>query len=65
MKPVGPGFRSNLPIPRYVSINADECNGPSPSHRIDWVFQGKGMPVEVTAEHGHWRRARDREGAGG
>ena len=62
------GSVTNLPIPRYVSIKTDECNvrrGPSLSHRIDWVFQRKGMPVEVTAEHGHWRRARDREGAGG
>ncbi len=62
------GSVTNLPIPRYVSIKTDECNvrrGPSLSHRIDWVFQRKGMPVEVTAEHGHWRRVRDREGAGG
>ena len=32
---------------------------------LRWVFQRKGMPVEVTAEHGHWRRVRDRDGAGG
>ena len=62
------GSVTNLPIPRYVSIKTDECNvrrGPSLSHRIDWVFQRKGMPVEVIAEHGHWRRVRDRDGAGG
>ena len=23
------------------------------------------MPLEITAEHGHWRRVRDRDGAGG
>jgi len=39
--------------------------GPSLTHRIDWVFTQKDMPVEITAEHGHWRRIRDREGAGG
>ena len=62
------GSVTNLPIPRYVSIKTDECNvrrGPSLTHRIDWVFQRKGMPVEVTAEHGHWRRVRDRDGEGG
>ena len=62
------GRVTNLPIPRYVSIKTDECNvrrGPSLNHRIDWVFQRKGMPVEVTAEHGHWRRVRDRDGEGG
>ena len=62
------GSVTNLPIPRYVSIKTDECNvrrGPSLSHRIDWVFQRKGMPVEVVAEHGHWRRVRDRDGEGG
>lgn len=62
------GSVTNLPIPRFVSIKTDECNvrrGPSLTHRIDWVFQRKGMPVEVTAEYGHWRRVRDRDGAGG
>ncbi len=62
------GSVTNLPIPRFVSIKSDECNvrrGPSLSHKIDWVFTRKGMPVEVTAEYGHWRRVRDRDGAGG
>ncbi len=39
--------------------------GPSLSHRIDWVFTRRDMPLEITAEHGHWRRVRDREGVGG
>lgn len=59
---------TNLPLPRYVSIKAAEANvrrGPSLGHRIDWVFQRRHMPVEVTAEYGHWRRVRDVEGAGG
>lgn len=62
------GSVTNLPVPRFVSIKTEECNvrrGPSLSHRIDWVFQRKDMPVEITAEHGHWRRVRDRDGAGG
>lgn len=59
---------TNLPMPRFVSIKAAEANvrrGPGLSHRIDWIFQRRHLPVEVTAEHGHWRRIRDAEGAGG
>lgn len=62
------GSVTNLPLPRFVSTKTDETNvrrGPSLTHRIDWVFQRRGMPVEITAEHGHWRRVRDRDGAGG
>lgn len=59
---------TNLPIPRYVSMKASEGNvrrGPSLSHRIDWVFKRRDMPLEITGEYGHWRRVRDRDGAGG
>ena len=59
---------TNLPIPRYVSTKSTEVNvrrGPSLTHRIDWVFQRRAMPLEIIGEYGHWRRVRDREGAGG
>ncbi len=59
---------TNLPLPRYVSLKASEGNvrrGPSLTHRIDWVFQRRDIPLEITAEHGHWRRVRDRDGVGG
>lgn len=62
------GKVTNLPIPRYVSLKAEEGNvrrGPSLSHRIDWVFKHRNMPLEVTGEHGHWRRVQDRDGQGG
>lgn len=62
------GKVTNLPIPRFVSIKSSEANvrrGPSLTHRIDWVFKRKDMPVQITAEHGHWRRIRDRDGQGG
>ncbi len=62
------GPETNLPLPRFVSMKASEGNarrGPSLTHRIDWVFTVKDQPLEITAEHGHWRRVRDREGAGG
>ncbi len=59
---------TNLPIPRYVSLKTSEGNvrrGPSLTHRIDWVFKRRDMPLQVTGEHGHWRRVTDRDGAGG
>lgn len=59
---------TNLPLPRYVSLKASKANvrrGPSLTHRIDWVFTRRSMPLEITAEYGHWRRVRDVEGAGG
>ena len=62
------GSETNLPLPRFVSLKASEANvrrGPSLTHKIDWVFTRRDMPLEVTAEFGHWRRVRDRDGAGG
>lgn len=59
---------TQLPIPRYVSLKSNEGNvrrGPSLSHRIDWVFKWRNMPLEIVDEYGHWRRVRDRDGAGG
>ena len=59
---------TNLALPRYVSLKASEANvrrGPSLTHRIDWVFKRRGMPLRITAEYGHWRRVQDRDGAGG
>ncbi|MEM9498204.1 MAG: SH3 domain-containing protein [Pseudomonadota bacterium] len=59
---------TNLPLPRFVSMKASVGNvrrGPSLTHRIDWVFRRRDLPLEITAEHGHWRRVRDSDGAGG
>ncbi|MBI1417749.1 MAG: RNA-binding protein [Limimaricola sp.] len=59
---------TNLPLPRYVSLKTNEANvrrGPSLSHRIDWVFTRRDMPLQVVAEYGHWRRVIDRDGMGG
>ncbi len=59
---------TNLPMPRYVSLKAGEANarrGPSLSHKIDWVYKRRGVPLEIYAEYENWRRVRDYEGAGG
>ncbi|MGI1660685.1 SH3 domain-containing protein [Palleronia sp. KMU-117] len=62
------GQVTNLPIPRYVSLKTSEGNvrrGPSLSHKIDWVFLRRDMPLQITGEFGHWRRVQDRDGQGG
>lgn len=59
---------TNLPIPRFVSLKTGEANvrrGPSLTHRIDWVFTRRNMPLEVIGEYGHWRQVQDRDGVGG
>jgi SH3-like domain-containing protein len=62
------GQVTQLPIPRFVSMKASEGNvrrGPSLSHRIDWVYKRKDLPLQITNEFGHWRQVRDHDGAGG
>ncbi|MFN7003220.1 MAG: SH3 domain-containing protein [Roseinatronobacter sp.] len=59
---------TNLPLPRYVSLKANEANarrGPDTAHRIDWVYTRRDLPLRVTAEFEHWRRVEDIEGKGG
>lgn len=59
---------TNLPIPRFVSLKADQANvrrGPGTDHRIDWVFTRRDMPLQVIAEYSHWRKVIDRDGEGG
>ena len=59
---------TGLPLPRFVSLRASEARarrGPGMDHRVDWLYRRSGLPLRVTAEHGHWRRVEDIEGAGG
>jgi SH3-like domain-containing protein len=59
---------SGLPLPRFVSLKADEVNvrrGPGWDHAVAWVFRRIGLPVEVIAEYDVWRQVRDSEGATG
>jgi SH3-like domain-containing protein len=61
---IGPD--SNLPVPRFVSLRTAGANGrhgPSVENRVDWIYQRVGLPLEVTAESGPWRRVRDPDGA--
>lgn len=64
-RPRAPGPVSGLPVPRYVSLKSGRINvrrGPGPDYPVEWVFEKRGLPVEITAESSRWRRIRDREG---
>ncbi|WP_374446032.1 SH3 domain-containing protein [Stella sp.] len=57
-----------LPVPRFVTLRAEEANartGPGTQYPIEWRFMRRGMPVEITAQFGQWRKIRDWQGAGG
>src|SRR5690625_7287220 len=57
--------RSGLPLPRFVSLRANEVNlraGPGFRYPIEWVYRRSGQPVEVVDEYETWRRIRDWEG---
>jgi SH3-like domain-containing protein len=59
---------TGLPLPRFVSLRADKVNvrtGPGVRYPIDWVYQRKGLPVEIIAEFDTWRKIRDWEGTEG
>jgi SH3-like domain-containing protein len=56
---------TGFPLPRFVSIRPDEANvrvGPGGAYDIRWTFVRAGLPVEITAEFGNWRKIRDMEG---
>jgi len=56
---------SGFPVPRYVTLKFDRVNaraGPGDDHRLLWVYQVRGLPVQVVAETAEWRRVCDPEG---
>jgi SH3-like domain-containing protein len=56
---------SGLPVPRYVSLKYNDANarsGPGDDHRLLWIFQVRGLPVQVVAETAEWRRVCDPDG---
>lgn len=60
------GPDSNLPVPRFVSLKTEGANGrrgPGLDHRVEWIYARAGLPLQVTAESGPWRRVTDPDGA--
>ncbi len=57
-----------LPLPRFVSLKSAKVHlrsGPGERYPIEWVYQRRDLPVEITAEFDNWRRVRDAHGAVG
>ena len=62
------GVTTGLPLPRFVSIKARPANvrvGPGVDYPLKWTFVRRGLPVEIIAEFGNWRRIRDWQGEQG
>lgn len=56
---------SGQPVPRYVTLKFDKVYaraGPGEDHKLLWVYNAKGLPVQVIAENTEWRRICDPEG---
>ncbi|MXW93161.1 MAG: hypothetical protein F4114_17625 [Rhodospirillaceae bacterium] len=65
---VGPALASKLKVPRFVSLRFARVNlrtGPGKNHPIEWVYQRRGLPVEVIRDYDTWRQVRDRWGTVG
>lgn len=62
------GSETGLPIPRFVTLRAEEVNlrtGPGVRYPIEWVYQRPSLPVQVIAEFDTWRKIRDVDGTEG
>jgi SH3-like domain-containing protein len=57
--------KSGQPVPRFASLKSEKVHmraGPGFQYPILWIYQKKGLPVEITAEFDTWRRIRDADG---
>jgi SH3-like domain-containing protein len=55
-------------MPRFGALRVDRVNlraGPGERYPIEWVYQRKGLPVEITAAFDVWRKVRDSDGTEG
>lgn len=62
------GRVTGFPLPRYVSIKSTKARmrvGPSTDYPVRWVYEAKGLPMEIIEEYGNWRQVRDSDGTTG
>lgn len=62
------GRVTGYPLPRYVSIKSAKARmrvGPSTDYAIRWIYEAKGLPIEIIEEYGAWRQVRDSDGTTG
>ncbi len=63
-----PAAAGERPVPRFVSLKADEVNvrvGPGKQYPLKWTYVVARVPVEIIAEWDNWRKIRDWEGQEG
>jgi SH3-like domain-containing protein len=62
------GRSTGLPVPRFVSLDADRVHlryGPGMDYPVSWVLARKGLPVEIIAEFDTWRKVQLHDGDSG
>jgi len=62
------GIVTGLPIPRFASLRSNLVNmrvGPGIRYPIEWVYQRRGLPIEIMREFATWRWIRDSKGIKG
>jgi SH3-like domain-containing protein len=62
---VGKPTPSGFPVPRWVSLKFGEVNarsGPGDDYPATWVYNAKGLPVQVVEETREWRKICDPDG---
>jgi SH3-like domain-containing protein len=63
-----PPGQTGLKVPRFASLRSGEVNvrtGPGTRYPVEWQFVKRGLPIEITAEFGTWRRITDGQGGDG
>jgi SH3-like domain-containing protein len=62
------GRVTNFPLPRFVTLRNDKTymrSGPGKDYALLWVYQKKGLPIEIIDEYDQWRRVKDLDGSEG
>jgi len=62
------GSVTNLPLPRWASLRADEVNlrvGPGMTFPIEWQYHRRDLPVQILREIEVWRLIQDQDGVKG
>lgn len=59
------GKITGFELPRFVSLKKSKTflrRGPGKTYKIDWIIERSGYPLQVIAEHQHWRQVTDFQG---
>jgi SH3-like domain-containing protein len=60
------GASTGLPLPRFASLKTSPIDvrvGPGFRYPVTWVYQSRGLPIEIIREYDVWRQVRDADGS--